>query len=1363
MGLKNEIEKFCTKRLSVYEADPNQLIRDARIARRAAKDHVGRWFFELLQNCDDAIGKEVHVCLTEKAIYVADAGNGFVASAIEAISGTDFSDKYAGTIGRKGVGFKAVYDVSQKPQVFTIGGEGLEFCPEKAARLLKERGFKIDEESNVPYQWLPFFVSRVETEHKDLILRELADFSTVVRLPLLTDSYVRALEHLKNWASNGLITFRYIKKLWIEDQCGKLEAFEQEISKRDDRWVLDDSRNEPSVWSVLKIEKECPPRSARESLDADERKHVQEVEFLVAAPLDNQNVACPTKGYLPVHVFYPTEQKAPVRLLLHAEFLVKSDRTTLIPIESSPFNKWIAERLAKYIVDFVISRYKKKRPKAFLRLLLPMKNIEDHPVANYLWERIAHHARLSLLLPDIHGNRELLLEKAKILEVSVERDIARKIFEHLPSWKVNLVHQDLDNDDEARNTLKFLGCGGFSDDDIIRAIIDCSTDAQPREEWIWACWRWLASWIQDKPSWQSEHKERLEKIKKLPIVPIGGDLLSPDELAGKIVTWRTGEIRRAVPEWVPLKFIEDWFRERIESAEKDDHVLKLLKLTNVREPGKSTIIRGVEKAIDDYWQEKASNPQKFLDFLIQEEWDEELHKTSRMLARCPVLYRFEEKPDHEWIEAKYAYFGIEWGEVDLAKIYEGIVDVAWVVPSTNDLNIERRVLERLGVGSCPRVIHDTSDRSIKEEHSRLVQLLSNYTYIEEVTPPLVLEHLDLEKIDSHRIVRLIISIARNWEDYYKGFTDTSIRYFYYSSKSKYGNSLWWEQLLNKIVPPQIQTYASLASLKKCWLPDKRTRKAVGKFLPVIDIDEFGENKETVQKWLCDIIGVRRRLEELGIKEWKRILSETIPGAISEEDATTDLKKRNMIKDCYQAAIDSLENQEHIPSGVLNDIPLLCRKGNEWKYNKDEETWLADDNEVGNAFDSEIWSITFPLRLKETAKKYLGLLVLSEETEIVIKHGDIVADETEKCEQLLNEISPFIFTWRCHQTGENIEEKLKENYRSLKVCVVDRMNADLTLREIGTKSVKRTYGVQNSTLFFKSNIHGITPDILSRGISDFLGTKMEADFYENLFRCQDNAERKEKLLSKGVPEDEIKRLIAFYYEEPTEEIDVTGPISQNKGMPVAKKESIKKVDEPSSQEEAEKEDHEEEDKTSIPSDQKTDILKLKDPNEEEVIFIENNSNLGATILSKRGTGGHTSHGDMTQKEKDDIEDRGREFAEHSLKEMGYTVEQMPRDNPGFDIRATKDALELEIEIKAHLGESDIVEITARQIREYDENIIKSDENRLWELWNVENLSEKSKGQVQISRYNEIPKEALRDKDLYLDLRKCATKHEDGVCP
>ena len=90
----------------------------------------------------------------------------------------------------------------------------------------------------------------------------------------------------------------------------------------------------------------------------------------------------------------------------------------------------------------------------------------------------------------------------------------------------------------------------------------------------------------------------------------------------------------------------------------------------------------------------------------------------------------------------------------------------------------------------------------------------------------------------------------------------------------------------------------------------------------------------------------------------------------------------------------------------------------------------------------------------------------------------------------------------------------------------------------------------------------------------------------------------------------------------------------------------------------------------------------------------------------------------------------------------------QSNPGFDLRAKKDGKELHIEVKAHSGRATVVELTHREYKEY-----LSRQGYRWELWNVEYLMEDDSNQVVITRYDQIPDDALDTRTYRVDLKKC----------
>jgi hypothetical protein len=197
--IQQAIENFRTSRLAVYVADKDEIIRNANSAAETAQDHVGRWLYELIQNSDDAQAGKILVQVTDSAIYIADDGSGLTPEAVKSLSGTHLSVKPAGCIGRKGLGFKSGYTISQSPHIFS-GDDGLVFCPDRALAWMRERNLP---ESKIPHQWLPFWVSRSAAKSSDPVLAGI-EMRTVIKLPKVVEGdvnqAVESLAHLPAYA-----------------------------------------------------------------------------------------------------------------------------------------------------------------------------------------------------------------------------------------------------------------------------------------------------------------------------------------------------------------------------------------------------------------------------------------------------------------------------------------------------------------------------------------------------------------------------------------------------------------------------------------------------------------------------------------------------------------------------------------------------------------------------------------------------------------------------------------------------------------------------------------------------------------------------------------------------------------------------------------------------------------------------------------------------------------------------------------------------------------------------------------------------------------------------------------------------------
>jgi hypothetical protein len=151
-------------------------------------------------------------------------------------------------------------------------------------------------------------------------------------------------------------------------------------------------------------------------------------------------------------------------------------------------------------------------------------------------------------------------------------------------------------------------------------------------------------------------------------------------------------------------------------------------------------------------------------------------------------------------------------------------------------------------------------------------------------------------------------------------------------------------------------------------------------------------------------------------------------------------------------------------------------------------------------------------------------------------------------------------------------------------------------------------------------------------------------------------------------------------------------------------------------------------------------------------------LGSPPKPQAETNDGAGGGGTGQEVRSLTEEAGRLFAARELKNMGFSVETMPFENPGFDLRAKRNDEELRVEVKSHTGRASVVDVTQRQYREYLDQ-----QGFRWELWNVEHLAEMDVGSVVITRYTGIPDDALDVRTYRVDLKKCQVPQIQPITP
>jgi hypothetical protein len=1190
-----------------------------------------------------------------------------------------------------------------------------------------------------------------------------------------------------------LLTFRHLHHLEVVANDPD-KSFSVQMAPwpgaENERSIVDTRQSNTQHWRLAKRSLNPPAEELAEFEDEDDRRHAAEVSVAVATLLDAQGQVTPLSMPMMLHVYYPTEEPAPIPVLLHADFVVKSDRTRVVP--DSRFNAWLSESLALHVVDCVEQWYSGSAPTANLKLLLPTKDVATSAIAANLWQRIEEHAKRTLKLPDASGNRVLSIALACRIATSVGPELARQIFAKC-GYASRLVHPSLETDTQAQRVLDKLGCAKLTDDDLFAAIADAPPETARDAEWLWACWHWVAGWAaaQRQHDWKPDARNRrLLQLRKTRILALGGQTTSLESVGTNILTWRDAALQPAMPEWMPLLFVDDWLRDRILSAATDSPLRLLLRELSIEEPSLNLLLKGLAHAIADFWKTKQGDASRFLAFLAASSFQEQFD-ASGSLQRCPVRVKIEGKTSDFYVEASRAYFGWEWGEELIAQLYNGVQGIAWAKKPVENVEAHKAILTWLGVPEYPRLVLASESSTTNVEQYRVWRRLPNHTSVGEIPAREVFDGIDVASLDQKKARALLHLLVRHWP-YYSSHVSVSVSYKYRTWYCESVPAAWWEELKSKLLPPLTQNYSLPMPLERCWLPDKATRRAAGALLPTIDLASFGDGRTEVEKWLIQHVGVRTQLSQIPAGEWREILKDSVPRAIPAKDAALDGGYQKVMG-WYEACLESLSAQEADSS--LSNVPLLCRKGGAWDYIAQESRWLADDNELSEAFSADVWQIDFPERLHSDARKHLGLAPLSDAK--LEPHWDSTTGHAHAHLQMkLDFVKPYIFVWRCYKTKQD-HEQLRTHLHRLRIRVAERLEAEVRLTDsLPPKLVRKSVAAAGDTLLLGESKADLPR--LSEALALAVRTPSDADFFENLLRCESDADRIQKLEARNCPPEQIQRLLQEFRSsaepervettpspgapveprstpssqesttialpvtmptpvsvpsqvvgdgapnsKPTTEISATG--SSTSALPVP--ESSR----PAESKTTELHHAEREVQAKAPTE-------LNHPDSVPAEFVE----VGAHTRSRPQRARRQQQQDtrpdsesglasVTSAEKDVLEQCGREYASRELQRMGYKVTPMDQRNPGYDLLAQKPGDTLKVEVKAHSGEATNVFVTQREWEEYLRTLQRHDER--WELWNVENLAAGKKPKIKPIRH--IPKSVPKVSGFWIDLNQCSS--------
>lgn len=306
-----------------------------------------RYIYELLQNAEDAEATEFKIYISKERVKIVHNGKPFTRDDVRnicyAVSKKDPNE----TIGYLGVGFRSVFTVTDKPEIYS-GEYRFRFDREECMRKFGDPSL---------FYFYPFWIEQ-PTEHVDLN-------KTTFILPFKSEEYFdRSVEQLKELGVLSLLFLRNIKNISIYDETNNttrtFKIFPEDLKPLPNyEKILEEIRDnvikEIKIGKFSLIEGEKASRflvfrgtfKVPDDVRNDEetkrakREKIKTREISIAIALDKDNNLEPTTGY--ICSFFPIQERK-INFLVHADFIVQAGRVALL---DNKWNRWMIEKARK--------------------------------------------------------------------------------------------------------------------------------------------------------------------------------------------------------------------------------------------------------------------------------------------------------------------------------------------------------------------------------------------------------------------------------------------------------------------------------------------------------------------------------------------------------------------------------------------------------------------------------------------------------------------------------------------------------------------------------------------------------------------------------------------------------------------------------------------------------------------------------------------------------------------------------------------------------------------------------------------------------------------------------------------------------
>jgi len=374
---------------------------------------------EFLQNAEDSgLGLQTpgvfRLSINERRLKVTHSGRPFTESDVAALCGIRSSKRpEQGSLGYLGIGFKSVFKVSDRPEIYSVGFQ-----------------FKFEKPKGTTdslWQVMPIWID----EPSEPVDPELTTFIVPFRDPA---SYAALRGEFSRLGPQVYLFLRWTRRIEIlDDPSGvtrtlvNLGTDEQGITA-----LKDDDREQR--FRIFRTPVEVPRHVRADPLTQDYRAGVERREIAIGFALDREGRLSPSEAiasYGGVYSFLPLgESKSGAAFPIQADFLVQPGRDAIN--YEAPWNHWLVGEVAdlckRAIAEFVAHptwRYQFLQVFSFSRS--PGAEAYEKLFGPYLIEPIERHLNTETCVPTAQGS---LAPLSRLVRLTEGRSSAEELVNH---------------------------------------------------------------------------------------------------------------------------------------------------------------------------------------------------------------------------------------------------------------------------------------------------------------------------------------------------------------------------------------------------------------------------------------------------------------------------------------------------------------------------------------------------------------------------------------------------------------------------------------------------------------------------------------------------------------------------------------------------------------------------------------------------------------------------------------------------------------------------------------------------------------------------------------------------------------------